>query len=138
MRLLDEIAHSRTAGELIGGRIDESIARVEEAASKFGLSAVPNIYRQIAREEAVAVLANVIHKDMAYGIEIVSIERARALASAFVNGLPDEGTRYFTNGTFGDPNTVASWAPATGATFDTGVLALSTESTACVWFKDED
>ncbi len=142
MRELDQITEVRTGGEVVAGCVDRCFTRAEEAASEFGLSTKPDTYIQVAVEEAIAVLANVIHEDMAYGYEFVPRERARELAAAFVSSFPQQSTRYFTNGTFGkpreSPNIGASWSPATEATFDTGVLVLSSESTACLWFKDED
>jgi hypothetical protein len=141
-QILAHIVEVRTGGEVVAGRVERCFARAEEAAAEFGLSERADTYTQVAAQEAVAVLANVIHEDMAHGYEFVPLERARELAAAFVSSFPPQTTRYFTNGTFGKPresqNIGASWSPATEATFDTGVLMLSSEATACLWFKDED
>lgn len=142
MQLLCEIVASRTGGEVIAECTDRAYTRPEEAAGAFGLSSAADTYTEVPAEEALAVLANVINKDMAYDFEFMPYERAKELATAFLFSFPQTGTRFFTNGTFGkereSPNIGPSWSPATEATFDTGVLVLAAQSTACVWFKDED
>jgi hypothetical protein len=142
MQLFVEIKSVRNCGEVIARVTERSFSRAEEAAAEFGLSAREGAYGPISREEAIEVLACVIHKDMAYGVDFVAISRARELAAEFVGAFRQEGTRFFTNGTFGKPregvDTGASWVPATDATFDTGVLVLSSHLAACLWFADED
>jgi hypothetical protein len=140
--LLDQIVNRRDAGETIAVCVERHFTRVEDAASEFGLVADADIYDEVSLEEAVAVLTSLMHKDMAYGVELVPIEQARELARSFINHFPADTTRYFTNGTYGKPsankNFGASWTPATDATFDSGVLVLSSALTACVWCMDED
>jgi hypothetical protein len=142
MGVIAQIIEARTGGEVIAATVDRCFSLAEQAAPEFGLSAKPEIYEQISPDEAVEVLASVIHKDMAYGYEFTPLEQARQLASSFVFSFPPLDTTYFTNGSFGkpreNPNVGPSWSPATDATFDTGVLVLSGVSTSCLWFKDED
>ncbi|MEB2185704.1 hypothetical protein VDS18_07285 [Xanthomonas campestris pv. campestris] len=141
MNLFDEIAQVRDAGRMIAMRLEKSFSKPEEAAPRFGLLALAEAYEEIPAEEAAAVLANVIHKDMAYGVELVSFERAQKLAKSFLESFPLEGTRYFTNGSFGRPRgekNTESWWPVTDATLDTGVLVIGQSSTGCLWFTDED
>lgn len=139
---VDRILELRTAGDVIAAAVDGCFVRPEQAAAAFGLSTRPETYRQVAPSEAVAVLASAIFRDMAYEIELAPIETARQLASTFVFGFPPSGTRFFTNGTWRARSdgwsTLASWSPATKATFDAGVLVLSAHSASCLWFMDED
>lgn len=142
MDVLERIVAARTIGDIIAGVKPGVVARVGEAAAAFGLLDDDAIYSEIAADEAVAVLTSVIHQDMAYHAEIVSRKTAQGLAEAFVGVFDTDGTRFFTNGTFGRPQPAPhigrSWRPATAATFDTGVLVLGPSSFACLWFQDED
>ena len=109
-------------------------------------------------------MENVLHKDMAYGAEIMPMLLARELATQFLAEFSRASTRFFTNGEWGKPPVEqnvkpswfsvifailaarhaprawagSSWSPATSATFDTGVIVVSDQKIGCVWFQDED
>ncbi len=57
-------------------------------------------------------------------------------------GMDEAGTRLFGNLDDPDPRTpttkLGCWMPATDATFDTGILAISSNRCACLWIEDED
>lgn len=137
-RILAKIELSRRIGTVVSGCAERPFASPAAAALEFGLSGKPEIYREIAADEAIAVLAAALQRDMAYDQQIMSAARAIALAREFAGCFPAGATRYFTNGTFGSEQTRRSWSPATDATFDTGVIALSNSLSACLWFEDED
>ncbi|MBQ0946611.1 hypothetical protein KAK07_25015 [Ideonella sp. 4Y16] len=132
----------RNAGHVRAQVLEEAFASPELAALAFGLKGEPAIYSEVSPKEAACVLRSVIHRDMAYEIELVPLGQAEELAAKFLQAVGTVGARYFTNGTFGlprqSPHVGASWSPATEATFDTGILVLTPERTACLWFEDED
>jgi len=140
MSPIERIIAARTSGEVIAGTATVRHTSIEELAAEFGLAPIDGIYDEISAEEAVSVLETVIHKDMAYSVEIVSREEALKLADDFVSSFKSDEARFFTNGDLGRRNALGSmsWSPATNATFDTGVLVLGKASCACMWFKDED
>lgn len=141
MRIEDRIKEERGSDTIA---VIEPIvfSTVSEAAVKHGLCETEDCYEQVEREEAQPVIANALHQDMAYKVELVSLELARSLAAEFVAQFEESGTRFYTNGGWGrprvDPGVGPSWCPATSATFDTGVIVLSPTKTGCVWFQDED
>ena len=142
MSLLDEIVILRHGDEVIARVAEQCFKSVLDAASYFGLKPIREAYRQIPREEAIAILDLALREDMAHGYQFMSAEQSLALAIQFVDQFPPHGTAYYTNGEFGksrdDPQIGPSWHSVTDATFDTGVLVLSLQSTGCLWFKDED
>ena len=140
--IVAEVRALRRAGHVRGGALPQGFDSPEAAARSFGLASEPGIYAEIDAAQAVSVLQRVIHGDLAYGVELVPPARAQRLAIAFVQAAGGPGARYFTNGAPGLPNPSvaggASWSPATDATFDTGILVLVPQRTACLWFEDED
>ncbi|MBY6035012.1 hypothetical protein KUV59_17720, partial [Marinobacter daepoensis] len=131
----------KARGSCIAGIKESKVRSVEAAAELFGLSNESGIYEEIGRAEAIEVLRNVLHKDMAYSVKIMSPEKAKNLAAEFVCNFGDEA-KFYTNGEYGkprkNPNVGPSWSPATEATFDTGVIVINKEVVGCAWFADED
>lgn len=142
MNPIERIVKARVFGEANVGAKRIRVQSVEDAATEFGLSRESNVYFEVGAPEAVSVLEAVIHKDMAYGSEMVPKKKAHSLASEFVQQFPLNEAKFYTNGSWGKPRPAPhigpSWSPATDATFDTGVLVLTSSLCACVWFKDED
>lgn len=139
--IADDLSKAR-GGDLIVGIRDHVADGLEEAAGLFGLNMDADTYHSIDADEAEAVLRAVLHEDMAYRNELVPLEVASALAKRFVLEFASESPKFFTNGSFGKaseaPGVGSSRSPATSATFDTGVLVLTSHKTACAWFMDED
>lgn len=131
----------KARGSCIAETKEAKVKSVESAAELFGLSNESGIYKKIARAEAIEVLKNVLHEDMAYNVKIMSSEKAKNLAVEFVGNFGDEA-KFYTNGEYGKPrkslNVGPSWSPATDATFDTGVIVIFNEVVGCAWFADED
>lgn len=131
-----------SGGQAIAGIRRFEASSVAEAAAQFGLRASPDVYFEISAEEAHAVLVAVLHEDMAYGMERMPLDGARKLAAEFVAALGEGSARFYTNGEFGRPRKAPgagpAWRPATDATFDTGVIAVSPTHIACAWLMDED
>ena len=139
MDIYKKIQKSR--GGCIAGIKDAKVKSVESAAELFGLSKDGGIYREVERVEAIEVIKNVLHKDMAYGVKIMSLEKAKNLAEEFIHSFGGEA-KIYTNGEYGKPrknqNVGPSWSPATDATFDTGVIVIANDVVGCAWFADED
>jgi hypothetical protein len=96
----------------------------------------------LTRNVARAVLASLLARDLAYGAPIVDEALASSLSTRFVELFP-AGSHFMTNGTLAQhhANTNqdgAGWTPVTGATFDTGVVAVSASRMGWFWVEDED
>lgn len=92
------------------------------------------------RASAVAILTQLLHKDMAYGSEIMPIEDARNLASNFIS-LFDPESKYYSNSTWNKNEygkNISGWNPLTEATFDSGIIVVDKNKIGIAWFEDED
>jgi hypothetical protein len=138
---LDAIRRARTKGKLYCGAVASAQSAPGLAAS-FGLSADPACYREIDADMARAIVAGVLHRDLAYGTRLIPLSEAEELAAEFVQRFGHQACRYFTNAEFkhdaGAGLVLVRWNPATTATYDTGVLAVGSTESGCVWVADED
>jgi len=107
---------------------------IVEAAGFFGLDADPSIYKSIGRKEADRVVTHILPVSMAYGVKIMSPAKAADLWQQFMMVFEGQDATFVTNL---DPS-LDSWAPATDATFDMGVLVMGTTRVGCLWVEDED
>jgi hypothetical protein len=107
---------------------------LSELARAFKLGFDDALYREIDRDAARAILIELLHRDLAYLVELMPAARAAELADGFLTETARPGARYFTN----RAGMYNAWNPATAATFDLGVLVLSDAGSACLWVEDED
>jgi hypothetical protein len=139
---MEQIAAQRSAGFVTAREEARAYARPEQFAVQCGLFADPKIYGEIPLGEALAVLQAILHRDMAYGVELAPLADARAMAHTLLADYMTGPARYFTNGDYGkpqlNPNTGTGWNAATDSTFDTGVLVLAEHKSLCFWVEDED
>jgi len=117
-------------------------ASISDVAVAFGLSDSADCYREIDALEAARVLEYVLHRDLAYNVEIMPLGLAIELTAEFIAQFSGLSARFFTNGDWGRPLLTQGighrWSPVTTATFDAGVVVVSTEKIGCVWCLDED
>ena len=142
--IVDDVKRMRTDGVVHCGHIEHS-ASLPAVASLFSLSSDPSNYRKIAKQEAIQILTRILHKDMAYDMEIMPLEVAEGLCATFLQGFADESTVFFTNIDYSregkrgrNVSSGPNWNPVTKATFDAGVIAISKSRSACLWIEDED
>lgn len=143
MHLCETIRTMRNCGVCTASIVEANNASLEDVANRFGLNNDCSIYHEIDSTQATRALTMILHKDMAYETEIMPIHDASELANEFILSFDSKITTFFTNGSCGEttytghPNS-AGWNPATDATFDTGVMAISPSKIGCLWIEDED
>jgi hypothetical protein len=145
MGVAEDIIAARACGSVRCGLSSQASSTVQELAREFGLLDEPSCYKEIDKSAALHLIRMVLHSDMAYNTEVMAEARAAELADRFLAQF-DQGTRYFSNGTWHLPSVVrpdgvvsgATWDPVTPATLDTGVLAVGPERSGCLWVEDED
>ncbi len=111
-------------------------AALDNIAVSNGFLPLGTCWREISRSLAAKLLRRILHRGLAYGTKMMTAYRAETLAARFL-ALTDSPNRHFTNGTFEQPRD-AGWTPLTNATFDTGVLSVSSQRFALLWVEDED
>ena len=112
---------------------------VDQVARAFGLADDSAIYRSIGRAEADAIATRLLHTDLAYGVEIMSLSDAADLWRQFKAQFDGQDVELVTNQDVTDSGAGScSWTPATAATFDLGVLVIGATRAGCLWAEDED
>ena len=115
-----------------------------EVTRAFGLADDSAIYRSIDSVEASVIATRVLHADLAYNSEIMSMSDATGLWSQFAALFDGQNVEFVTNvGTeFGSwiagTATAFTFASATAATFDIGILIIGATKAGCLWVEDED
>ena len=133
MDICEQIRRERGASITRCGVIDAQMS-VSETARAFGLDEDDAIYRRVGRTEAEAIISDVLHADLAYGVTIMSVSRAADLWQQFMSLFDGQDVHFVTN----VADLEKSWMPATQATFDMGVLVIGATKVGCLWVEGED
>jgi hypothetical protein len=150
--VIDEIITARDCGIVscaIAARYDSARREPDDElnalARSVGIEYLSGL-RAVDRTTAAAISRTVLHRDLAYGSPMMSVEDAERLARQFLDVF-GEDAHFLTNGTFelsADATTglklaeLRSWTTVTGATFDTGVACVSKDFVGILWVQDED
>jgi hypothetical protein len=113
----------------------DSFDAVAEAA---GLKPLGRHWHEFERVDAEALLTHLLHRSLAYDVELMPEKTAAWLAIEFLNSVGSHGARFATNTEPGAGGHFASWAPASEYTFDAGLIAMSHSGSALYWVADED
>jgi hypothetical protein len=97
----------------------------------------PEAWTPLRRPEALEVLTRVLHSDLVYDLPVMPRDVAEELARTFM-GCFGEGATFVTNGTFALDRTGGGWSALTDATFDSGVIGVSSDRVGLIWVEDED
>jgi hypothetical protein len=104
---------------------------------------VLNVLEKIEdKGKAKIILTILLHKDMAYDSEMMSLEEAEELAERFLSYFSDTA-RYYSNSEWKKKESTGthhlnSWDPLTDATFDSGLIIIDEKQIGITWFEDED
>ena len=137
MGVVDDIVAERNCGVVHCGVSRFAHKDILELAREFGLHDDPSAFVPITASNAVALVASILHEDMAYSHPMMAEERANELAEQFLEQFGAEAKLY-SNGWTGWGTGSVGWEPATDATFDTGVLIIGDDRSGCIWVEDED
>jgi hypothetical protein len=147
-----EIRKDRACGE-VTFQIEElgepvaaySVDVVDAFVTRLGFRALADGWCEVEAPEAASIVQHVLHRDLAYNLEIMPEARAATLTIRFFE-LFSPAARYFTNATFrrdtevsaGTVWWVTSWEPLSTATFDAGVVCVDATRIGILWVADED
>lgn len=84
MGLWDKIKHTRNCGVVHRGTLEEPSLYVSAVASSFNLHPNPSIYREITPAQAQAIAVRILHHDLTYAQEIMSLAKATRLVKGFM------------------------------------------------------
>ena len=108
----------------------------------FGVPSQKQALLRVSEALALQIARSILHKDIAYHTEIMTMARADELARKFMARFHSAPQDYFSNGSFTHHDdgsvTLSSWNPLTKATFDTGIIVVDAGHVGCLWVEDED
>ena len=149
MSIPTRISQRRTVGKTTCATIaierrgaDSAIA--DRAVETHGFRPLGDAWLEISAHDAHAIATSLLHRDLAYGEEIMPLAEATELATAFLDLAPEPLT-YFTNGEWigaleddGSLGTTVGWDPISDSAFDAGIVCVGDSVTAILWVEDED
>lgn len=110
----------------------------DDVARAAGIEPLEKRWHEVDRATAEAFLAGVLHRSLAYDIELMPEKTAAWLASEFLDAVGRYGTRIATNSPDLPGGSVFAWEAATEYAQDAGVVAIGTNGAALYWVADED
>lgn len=148
MNVIDKILTSRRVGHVTCAIMElprhntgrEAADRVVQA---HGLRGIASEWDEVSATDALAISAALLHRDLAYGSELIPLHTATDLVTQFFDQVPEPHT-YFTNGEWSiapddsRPASLSSFSPISEATLDAGVVCLGDGRAALLWVQDED
>lgn len=105
----------------------------DDVATVAGIEPLGKAWQEIGRSEALTVLADLLHRSLAYRAELMPAHRAEWLAGEFIGTFGAYGGRFATNG-----NDRGGWTPATDYTMDRGLVVINDLGAGLFWVADED
>lgn len=127
------------------GEPSDDFAVGDHVLSAVGFAPIGASWRRIDGTTALDIFASLLEKDLAYESQRMSRALAVDLATWMLSHVAD-ADRYLTNGTWEQlPKRLsecvvqgASWASATDATFDAGIVWFGRTHAGIFWVADED
>ncbi|MBW4626543.1 MAG: hypothetical protein KME49_13840 [Brasilonema octagenarum HA4186-MV1] len=106
--------------------------------SQFGYSGLGVRWKEVNQEDAQKILSFIMTKDLAYSVQLMSLEEAENIIVKLFEFFP-EHCKFFTNASFrNNYSGISGWDSITKATFDTGIIVVSDRRIGILWVQDED
>ncbi len=131
-----DLIAERCSGEVRYAVLSDASGDLSQVLGRFGLSPDASALIEHDRATALAILVELLWKDMAYECECMPRGRAEAWAEQVFAEHAAAASRFYSNGNWARRE---SWNPLTPSTFDAGVIITGPDGTYfCLWFQDED
>lgn len=114
------------------------VSSFDDLARAAGLKPLGDSWVELSAARATALLASVLHRDLAYSSEMMARDQAESLAQEFIASFGVGTPRCATNSNRLPYQSSCGWSPATEHTFDAGVAVLGDEACGIYWVADED
>lgn len=149
MNITIQIPQRRTAGKTTCAtlpieRHGADVTIADRIAQAHGFRPLGDRWLEISAHDAQVIATSLLHRDLAYGEEIIPLVEAEDLATSFLDLAPEPHT-YFTNGEWagaleddGSLQTAIGWDPISDATYDAGIVCVGDGVSAILWVEDED
>jgi hypothetical protein len=131
-----QLALSRRFGALRQSTVFDSRQDLAMILAQFGLLPEPAMLHKVDRQAAVAILKQVLWKNLVDSAENMPEVDAERIAEAIVAEHSTDGSRYFSNRASAES---LEWNPFTESTFESGLLIQNQDGVHfCIWFEEED
>ncbi len=148
MNVINRMVQLRDAGHTTCATVDvpahvDGPSGADLVVQAQGFRGIAPQWDEISASDAHAIVATLLHRDLAYGNEIMPFATAADLATQFFDLVPEPHT-YFTNGDWARSAAnsaqaeLSSYNPISDATLDSGVVCLGDGRAALFWVEDED
>jgi hypothetical protein len=119
--------------------LDNALKFIDNFAIDIGCHPIGKGWIKITCDEAEKLMLHLLTKDLAYQYEIMTITNAFQIWSKY-RAIINEPIHYFTNRKMFDPACIYKpyYKLSEDATFDVGLITLSTEQLTWLCFLDED
>ncbi|MBD2166273.1 hypothetical protein H6G04_17915 [Calothrix membranacea FACHB-236] len=106
--------------------------------TQMGYIGIGDRWQEINQTAAKKIVVFVLKKDLAYAAKMMASAEAEKISTKIFNLLANP-CRFFTNAVFvNDYSALSGWDSLTKATFDTGILFVSSTMMGMLWVRDED
>ena len=116
----------------------DEAATLDDVARAAGIEPLQKRWHEVDRAGAESFLTELLHRSLAYRVELMPEKTAAWLASQFLDGVGRYGSRFATNSAGRPGHFPYGWEPATEYTMDAGVVAIGANGAALYWVADED
>lgn len=116
----------------------EEASTFDDVANAAGVELLEKRWHEVDRAGAESFLTQLLHRSLAYRVELMPEKTAAWLASEFLDAVGPHGSRFATNSADRPGHFPYGWEPATEYTMDAGVVAIGVNGSALYWVADED
>ncbi|NUP09151.1 MAG: hypothetical protein HOW73_24130 [Polyangiaceae bacterium] len=142
MDVISEIIERRKAGRVtcaIHRDLPEGplFALGDAVLVRHSLRALGSKWKVADRATAEQIATALLHRDLAYTVELMPLQVASTLASRFTSTI-ESPCRFLTNLALSPEGTPTIWEPSSPATFDGGIVGVAEAMASVLWVEDED
>ncbi|MCF6443067.1 hypothetical protein L1077_26940 [Pseudoalteromonas luteoviolacea] len=103
---------------------------------KFGFNGLDKRWHILNKEEAAESLSMILHKSLAYSVEMMPLKTAKHIADKFLCQFDPRNSKFLSNGHISEHS--ASWNPITQSTMEMAVVVIDGKSIGIICAEDED
>jgi hypothetical protein len=110
----------------------------DDVARAAGVEPLERRWHEVDEKTAIRFLSALLHRDLAYRVEVMPEHRAKWLAEQFIAEFGKFNSRFATNSLDQPDRTPFAWTSATDYTFDAGLVVMGEAGAGLYWIANED
>lgn len=105
--------------------------------SSLGFRSIDQHWKSVPKSQVKEILCGLLHRDLAYSEEIMSLATARHIATEFLACFDSDSNYVFSNALF-ENNRLGSWFPLSKATFEVAIVIYDNHNIGIIYVDAED